>query len=102
MAKIIDTTMQVFVTYKISPLSAAFEESLYGHLLKTVWGDSNWVDEDIRVIVNHLNGKPVINEVWYQFGERYDEDLAEEIGELIDEQIQVWQLRTSVADVMEA
>ena len=33
MAKIIETQMQVFVTYKINPVPEAFEDSLYKHLL---------------------------------------------------------------------
>ncbi len=101
MAKMIETQMQVFVTYKIDPIPEAFEKSLYEHLLSTVWGDSRWVDEDIRVCTDLVNGKRMISTVLYQFGERYDEELAEEIGELIDEQISRWASKTSVWEVLE-
>ena len=101
MAKIIESQMQVFVTYKLNPVPETFEDSLYKHLLSEVWGDSRWVDEDIRVCTDLVNGKRMINAVLYQFGERYDEDLAEEIGELIDEQISRWAAKTSALDLLD-
>jgi|LauGreDrversion4_2_1035121.scaffolds.fasta_scaffold01530_11 hypothetical protein len=95
MANIVETEFQVFVTYEIDPIPHEFEDSLYRHLLTKVWGKSNWADEDIRVVVNLIDGKVMINQVRYQFGDRYDEILAEEIGDLIDEQIDIWMSRNS-------
>lgn len=90
MAKIVDTDSQVFVTYEIDQIPQNFKDSLYQHLFTEVWGKDSWAEEDIRVIVNSINGREVINQVRYQFGDRYDEIFAEEIGDLIDEQINVW------------
>lgn len=101
MAKIVDTEMQVFVTYGIKPIPTAFEDSLNRHLLSEVWGDSNYADEDIRTVKDVVDGKSMITQVRYQFGERYDEDLAEEIGELIEEQISRWANKTAVWEVLE-
>ena len=102
MAKIIDTKIEVYVTYKIDPIPGAFQQSLNQHLLETVWGSSSWVDESVDAMVENIKGVSTITEIKYQFGERYDEYLAEEIGELIEEEINVWMCRTSIADVMEA
>ena len=99
MAKIVKTV--VFVTYSITPISAAFEESLERHLFKEVWGDRSEADEDICVLTNTVNNNKMITEVRYQFGYSYDEDRAEEIGELIDEQISRWADKTSVWEVLE-
>lgn len=102
MAMIIDTKIEVYVTYKVDPIPGAFQDLLCLHLLETVCGDSNWPDEYIFVTVENIKGVSTITEIKYQFGERYDEYLAEEIGELIEEQINVWMCRTSIADVLEA
>ncbi len=90
MANIVDTEFQVFVTYEINPIPQNFEDSLRRHLLTKVWGNDHWADEDITVVVSSVNGKPMVNKVCYQFGERYDGSVAEEIGDLIDEQVNVW------------
>lgn len=93
MGNVIDKDFQAFVTYKINPMPETLKDSLYQHLLSEVWGNDRWADEDIYVIVNSINGAAMIDEVRYQFGERYDEFLAEEIGDLIDKQISAWKFK---------
>jgi hypothetical protein len=102
MSHITDVETMIFVTYEIEPISAAFEDSLYQHLLDSVWGDRSMVDEDIRVMVNSWEGESWISEIRYQFGEEYDKFLAREIGELIDKEIKVWAAKTNVHDIINA
>jgi len=92
----------IFVTYPITPIPAAFKDSLYKHLLHAVWGDRNMVDEDIRVIVSSLNEELWIDEIRYQFGEDYDRFLAQEIGELIEKEIGVWAAKTNINEILTA
>jgi len=102
MANITNVETMIFVTYEISPIPAAFEDSLYQHLLDAVWGDSGMVDEDIRVMVHSFEGESWISEIRYQFGENYDEFYADEIGELIDKEISVWAAKTNFKDIVTA
>jgi hypothetical protein len=102
MSKITNIEKMIFVTYEITPIPAVFENSLYKHLLHEVWGYRSMVDEDIRVVALNANGVSNICEIRYQFGEDYDEDLAEEIGELIDTQINVWSAKHNIADLVSA
>ena len=100
MANITSVETMIFVTYEIAPIPAAFEDSLYQHLLDAVWGDMSAVDEDIRVMVHITKGGKFIREIRYQFGENYDEFYADEIGELIDKEISVWAAKTNVYDIV--
>jgi hypothetical protein len=79
-----------FVNYQITPIPAAFKQSLYSHLLYSVWGYRGMVDEDIRVVVSTSNNSSWIREIRYQFGEDFDLCLITEIGELIDKEINIW------------
>jgi hypothetical protein len=100
MANITSVETMIFVTYEIAPIPAAFEDSLYQHLLDAVWGDMSAVDEDICVMVHITKGGKFISEIRYQFGENYDEFYADEIGELIDKEISVWAAKTNVYDIV--
>ena len=100
MSNITDVETMIFVTYQIEPIQAAFEDSLYQHLLDAVWGDMSAVDEDIRVMVHITKGGKFISEIRYQFGENYDEFYADEIGELIDKEIGVWAAKTSISELI--
>ena len=102
MSNITDVETMIFVTYQIEPIPAAFEDSLYQHLLDAVWGDRGMVDEDIRVTVYSFEGESWISEIRYQFGEDYDKFLADEIGELIDKEISVWAAKTNFKDIVAA
>ncbi len=100
MSNITNVETMIFVTYQVEPIPAAFEDSLYQHLLDAVWGDRREVDEDIRVMVHSFEGESWISEIRYQFGESYDEFYAEEIGELIDKEIGVWAAKTNAYDIV--
>jgi hypothetical protein len=100
MSHINDVETMIFVTYQVAPIQAAFKDSLYQHLLDTVWGDRGMVDEDIRVMVNSFEGESCIREIRYQFGEYYDKFLAREIGELIDKEIKVWAAKTNLHEII--
>ena len=100
MSNITNVETMIFVSYQIEPIPAAFEDSLYQHLLDAVWGDRGMVDEDIRVTVYNFEGESWISEIRYQFGEDYDKFLADEIGELIDKEISVWAAKTNVYDIV--
>lgn len=102
MSNITDVETMIFVTYKIEPIAAAFEDSLYQHLFDAVWGDRGEVDEDIRVMVHSFEGESWISEIRYQFGESYDRFYAEEIGELIEKEIGVWAAKTNINDILTA
>ena len=100
MSNITNVETMIFVTYRIARIQAEFKDSLDQHLLDAVWGDSGRADEDIRVIVNSWQGEAWISEIRYQFGENYDEFLAEEIGELIDKEISVWSAKNNLHDII--
>ena len=102
MSNITETQVQVLVTYEIKPISAAYKQSLYQHLFENVWAKRREADEDIRVLTDNISSPTYINAVRYQFGCEYDEDLAQEIGALIDAEISKWAATTSVVDVLVA
>ena len=102
MSNITNVETMIFVTYQIAPIPEAFEDSLYVHLLDAVWGDRSAIDEDIRVMVHVTKGGRYIKAIRYQFGEDYDEYLAEEIGELIEKEISVWAAKTNLKDIVAA
>ncbi len=102
MSNITDVETMIFVTYQIEPIQAAFEDSLYQHLLDAVWGDRCEVDEDIRVMVHSFEGESWISEIRYQFGENYSKFYAQEIGELIEKEIGVWAAKTNINDILTA
>ena len=96
MLKITNTETIVLVSYGITPLPACFENSLYQHMLDNVWGVNREVEEDIRVTCNFIDGTKFITEIRYQFGSNFCEELADEIGELISEQLDVWRVKNPI------
>lgn len=102
MSNITNAETMIFVTYKIKPIPGVFEDSLYKHLLSAVWGDRRMADEDIRVMVYSCEGESWISEIRYQFGEDYDEYLAEEIGELIEREVAAWTAKQNLKDLIAA
>ena len=100
MSNISNVETMILVTYQIAPIPAEFKDSLYQHLFDAVWGDRRMADEDIRVMVYSLEGESWISEIRYQFGEDYDQFLAEEIGELIDKEISVWAAKNDLYDII--
>ena len=100
MSNISNVETMILVTYQIAPIQAKFKDSLYRHLFDAVWGDRRMVDEDIRVMVYSRGGESWISEIRYQFGEYYDQFLAEEIGELIDKEISVWAAKNDLFDII--
>ena len=102
MSNITETQVQVLVTYAIKPISAAYQQSLYKHLFDNVWAKRGEVEEDISVLTDNFKSPTCVNAIRYQFGSDYDEDIAQEIGLLIDAEINKWAATTSVADVLAA
>ena len=100
MSNISNVETMILVTYQIAPIQAEFKDSLFQHLFDAVWGDRRMVDEDIRVMVYSREGESWISEIRYQFGEDYDQFLAEEIGELIDKEISVWTAKNNLHDII--
>ena len=96
MSKITNTETIVFVSYSISPIPACFENSLYQHMLDNVWGHSREAEEDIRLICNFLNGTKFIDEIRYQFGSNFCLEMADEIGVLVNEQLEVWRVKNRI------
>lgn len=103
MSKVTKTQTIVLVSYSTPAIPACFVDSLYNHMLSNVWGQRNAADEDVRVYcANHINPK-LITEITYQFGsDFFDDDLADEIGELISEQMQVWMAMNNIEELVTA
>jgi len=77
----------VFVTYQIKPINVAFEDSLWQHLFDKVW--SEWSDPEEHISI--ISSKTSADFVRYQFGSTYEADeKCDEIGELIEEEINNW------------
>jgi hypothetical protein len=100
MSNITSSKMVVFVYYKINPLNSAFEDSLGEHLLSEVCMKRNGWGECINVIIDKFKSPKYITEVRYQFGSDFDEDMIEEVGELIDNEINRWAAKTKVAEMI--
>ena len=101
MSKIRSVDSITFVNYEISPIDGAFKNSLYQHLLENVWGQRGEAEEDIRVICNGPSGN-VVTEIRYQFGDDFDDQLAQEIGQLIEKQIAIWIAKNNIPELTEA
>ena len=100
MSNITSSKTVVFVHYKIKPINSAFEDSLYRHLLSKVCMKRNGWGESIDVIKDDFKSPKFITEVMYQFVSEIDEDMIEEVGELIDEEISRWAARTNVEEII--
>jgi hypothetical protein len=87
MSRIISTQITTLVSYEIKPLPAAFKKPLQKHLLENVCFHRHEAEEAIYVDIDYTNS---ISAIRYQFGEGFDEDMAEEVGELIEKQVGQW------------
>ena len=103
MSKVTKTQTIVLVSYSTPAIPACFENSLYHHLLDNVWGHRSEADEDVRVYcASHINPK-LITEITYQFdSDFFHDDLADEIGELISEQLDVWMAKNNIEELVTA
>lgn len=91
---------EIFVYYPIKPVKACFKNSLYKHLLDSVWGERGHPEEDIRVMNElHLDENKPMDIVRYQFGDFYHaEEFKDEIGELIDDEFNKWVANNSPSE----
>jgi len=95
-----ETEQMAFATYMIKPMNKCFEDSLYQHLFDNVWGErGNIVEETVWVVCERIGDKECITAVKYQFGYDFSEELAEEVGELIEEQIGFWIDKNNYSEV---
>lgn len=99
MSKISKTETIVLVSFSTPAIPACYEKSLYEHLLDSVWGARRDTEEDIRVFCNLIDGERFITEIRYQFGSNFYEEIADEIGELISEQLEVWLVKNSIDEL---
>lgn len=93
MSKIASVEKAIFVNYEVNPIPGVYRDSLWHHLLETVWGDRSWVDEHIQLLED--NGW--IHAVRYQFGECFSDELTQEVGELIEKEIKHWSIKNTKA-----
>ena len=100
MSNITSSKMVVFVYYKINPLNSAFEDSLYRHLLSEVCIKRNGWGESISVMTDKFKNPKYITEIRYQFGSDFDEDMIEDVGELINNDIIRWIVKTKVSEII--
>jgi len=84
-----------FVTYEITPISIGWKDSLYQHLFNKVWKKRGGVQESIDVICDKFSSD-YVTEIRYQFGYDFDEYEADEVGEMIDEEISVWANKNNI------
>ena len=102
MSKVTKTQTIVLVSYSTPAIPACFANSLYQHLLDNVWGHRSEADEDVRVICDSIKDPTCIAEITYQFGSDFDEELADEIGELINEQMDFWIAKNNIEELATA
>jgi len=102
MAIITSKRTDVFVTYTIKPISAAFKDALEKHLTKFVCNKRREWNEHLSVMVDVYRDPNNITSIRYQFGTDFDDYMADDVEELIEEEINAWLCKASIADVMEA
>ncbi|PUE35536.1 hypothetical protein [Limnohabitans sp. Hippo4] len=98
MSKIHKKDTIVFVTFTTPPIPACYEKNLYQHLFMNVCAVRGEVEEDIRVMCDNKGDTKFIAEIRYQFGEDFFEDMADEIGELISEQLDIWLAKNCIEE----
>lgn len=96
MSKISKKQTIVLVSYSTPTIPACFAQSLYQHMFDNVWAQRCEAEEDIRVICDSIKEPKYITEIRYQFGSGFDDDLANEIGELINEQFVAWCAKNNI------
>lgn len=102
MSKIFKSQVIVFVNYSTPAIPACFQQSLNRHMLDNVWAQRHEAEEDIRVICDSIKAPQYITEIRYQFGEDFNEYLADEVGELISEQFDVWCAKNNIDELISA
>jgi hypothetical protein len=95
MLKISTIETQIFVTYTINAIPAVFKKSLDQHLVDNVWGQRMECEE---YIYTETNDNQQIIAVRYQFGESFSDYMAEEVGDLIEQQINYWIARNNIGE----
>ncbi len=101
MQKVNKTETIVLVSYSTPAIPACFKNSLYQHLFDNVWGyNGHRVEEDLRVICDSFQDPKYITEISYQFGSDFDEDMADEIEELLNEQLEVWLAKNNIEELV--
>ena len=101
MQKVNKTETIVLVSYSTPAIPACFENSLYQHLFDNVWGyNGHCVDEDLRVICDSFQDPKYITGIRYQFGSDFDEDMADEIEGLLNEQLEVWLVKNNIEELV--
>lgn len=102
MAIITSKKTVVFVTYTIKPISAAFKDALEKHLIKFVCNKRREWNEHLMVMVDIHRDPKNITSIRYQFGNDFDDYMADDVEELIEEEINVWLCKASISDLVEA
>ncbi|HQR86935.1 MAG: hypothetical protein B7Y05_07505 [Polynucleobacter sp. 24-46-87] len=102
MSKVTKTQTIVLVSYSTPAIPACFAKSLQKHLQSQVWESRSHAEEDVRVICDDYKNPKFITEIRYQFGEDFYDNLADEIGELISEQMDVWMAINNIEDLTTA
>jgi hypothetical protein len=98
MQKVNKTETIVLVSYSTPAIPACFKNSLYQHLFDNVWGQRNEAEEDLRVMCDGIGDDLHITEIRYQFGSDFNEDMADEIEELLNEQLKVWLAKNNIEE----
>jgi hypothetical protein len=102
MSKVTKTQTIVLVTYSTPSIPACFAKSLSQHLFDNVMGPRNEAEEFVRVICDSHQAPKYVTEVTYQFGCDFYEELADEIAELLNEQIAVWMAKNNIEELVAA
>ena len=98
MQKVNKTETIVLVSYSTPAIPACFKNSLYQHLFDNVWKPRREVEEHVSVICDRFQEPKYITEIRYQFGSDFDEDMADEIEELLNEQLEVWLAKNNIEE----
>ncbi len=98
--KVNKTQTIVLVSYSTPLIPACFSKNLSQHMFDNVWGPRCEVEEHISVICDKPKDPKFITEIRYQFGSDFDDDLADEIGELINEQMDIWLAKNNIDELV--
>lgn len=102
MSKVTKTQTIVLVSYSTPAIPACFAKSLSQHLFDNVMSPRNEAEEFVRVICDSYKAPQFVAEITYQFGIDFNDDLADEIGDLISEQMSVWMTKNNIAEFVTA
>jgi hypothetical protein len=102
MSKLYKNDTIVLVSFTTPPIPACYAKSLYQHLFDNVWETRREAEEDVRVFCDSNDGTEFISEIRYQFGSDFYEEMADEIGELISDQFDVWLVKNCIDELQYA